>query len=474
MSIHFAVVAAVNRGKSSIVSTLAENDSIRIAPTPGTTRETRAYPVVVEGETLFVLSDTPGFERAREALDWIEKARRDGIPPAAAVAAFVREHQSDPDYRAECELLKPILQGAAVLYVVDGTVPFRDHMRAEMEILRWASPSRVALINRRGPAAYLEGWREELQAHFQMVRSFDAQKVGFRERLGLLRGLREVHDGDWRQALDQVIEALEIDWARRRRRAGRIVANLLAESLTHTIDFPLPKGETAEEHRRRLTQRFHDDLRKLEAKAREQVAELYKHSALAPAEESVTRPVWEEDLFGKTRWQALGLTPRQLVAAGAVMGALAGGTIDVMAGGASFMLGALVGAAVGAGGAAWQAGQAFATVENLRGFLRGDAQLRIGPHRNDNFPFVLLDAALLHWLAIRDLAHANRQEVLLPAAEGKAGPTSKLSSARRRDLARAFAALRRQAPRSRGAARDDLEVLIAGLFEERALEAQND
>ena len=35
----FAVVGAVNHGKSSVVSTLAENDQVRISPFPGETTE---------------------------------------------------------------------------------------------------------------------------------------------------------------------------------------------------------------------------------------------------------------------------------------------------------------------------------------------------------------------------------------------------------------------------------------------------
>ena len=35
----FAVVGAVNPGKSSIVSTLAENDRVRVSPIPGETAD---------------------------------------------------------------------------------------------------------------------------------------------------------------------------------------------------------------------------------------------------------------------------------------------------------------------------------------------------------------------------------------------------------------------------------------------------
>ncbi len=463
-AIHFAVVAAVNRGKSSIVSTLAENDTVRIAPTPGTTREARSYPVVVDGETLFVLTDTPGFERARELLAWIERVRTPESSPALALERFLEAHRDDPGFRAECELLAPIMQGAAILYVVDGTVPFRDHMRAEMEILRWAAPLRVALINRHGPPAYLEGWRRELRAHFQMVRDFDAQRVGFRERMGLLRGLREVNDGHWRESLDRIIEALELDWARRGRRSARIIADLVAEALVHALRAPIPQGDDPEGHRARLNRRFHDDLRGLEERSRAKIETLYKHQAL-PHPERVERPAWEQDLFDPARWGPLGLAPRQLVALGATLGAVTGGAVDVAVGGASFMLGAVLGAAVGAGGALWRSGQPLASVEGLRGLVRGDRLLRIGPHPNPNFPFVLLDANLLHWMAIRERAHADRSALFLKTEGEKDGPSSTLSAEDRKAFSKCFAQIRKGAPHMEPSVRGALAERVEGLME---------
>ncbi len=465
--IHFAVVAAVNRGKSSIVSTLAENDRVRIAPTPGTTREARSYPVVVDGETLFVLTDTPGFERARELLAWIDERRAASGSPADALCRFVESHRDDPGFHAECELLAPIMAGAAVLYVVDGTVPFRDHMRAEMEILRWAAPLRVALINRHGPASYLEGWRRELRAHFQMVREFDAQRVGFDQRIALLRGLREVNEGHWRNALERVIEALALDWERRRRRSARIVADLLARSIGHSLKLPVPPSDDPGNHRTRLTRRFHDELRRVEASSRARIEELYKHQELRHAPRD-RPPVWEQDLFDPARWGPLGLTPRQLLSIGAGVGALAGGALDVAVGGASFMIGATLGAALGAGGALFRSGQPLASVEGMRGLLRGDRLLRVGPHPNPNFPFVLLDANLLHWTAVQGRPHADRSAMILASESDKGGPSAGLEGARRKALSRLFATLRKRAPHVDPPVRDQLTERIEELMAELA------
>ena len=69
----FAVVGHPNKGKSSIVSTLASDDSVSISPEPGTTTQCRRFPMTVDGEELYALVDTPGFQRARRALDWMRR-----------------------------------------------------------------------------------------------------------------------------------------------------------------------------------------------------------------------------------------------------------------------------------------------------------------------------------------------------------------------------------------------------------------
>ena len=67
----FAIVGHPNKGKSSIVATLAEDDDVAISPHPGTTTQARAYPMRLDGVTLYELIDTPGFQRAREMLAWL-------------------------------------------------------------------------------------------------------------------------------------------------------------------------------------------------------------------------------------------------------------------------------------------------------------------------------------------------------------------------------------------------------------------
>jgi len=85
----FAVVGHPNKGKSSVVATLAQNDSIAIAMEPGTTRDSHRYPMKVDDTTLYELIDTPGFQRPRKVLAWLQGHSLSASDRPETVAAFV-------------------------------------------------------------------------------------------------------------------------------------------------------------------------------------------------------------------------------------------------------------------------------------------------------------------------------------------------------------------------------------------------
>src|SRR5690606_11957379 len=183
----FAIVGHPNKGKSSIVATLAEDDDVAISPRPGTTTRARAFPMRLDGETLYELVDTPGFQRAREVLGWLETHDRGAGRRAEVVGDFLRTHADDPRFHDERELLRPIVGGAGILYVVDGSRPYGRQYEAEMEILRWTGRPRMALINLIAAGDHVEEWRAALSQYFSLVRVFDAMRADFSKRIELLR-----------------------------------------------------------------------------------------------------------------------------------------------------------------------------------------------------------------------------------------------------------------------------------------------
>ena len=68
----FAVVGRVNKGKSSVIASLIEDDGVKISPRPGTTTECVQYAVEAEGrDEPAICRETPSrFELASELLTW--------------------------------------------------------------------------------------------------------------------------------------------------------------------------------------------------------------------------------------------------------------------------------------------------------------------------------------------------------------------------------------------------------------------
>ena len=157
----FAILGHPNEGKSSVVSTLVEDDSVRISPTPGETVKCREFPVIIDGIEKIRFIDTPGFQNPRQTLSWMKKFQE---PGDAVVDAFIDAHRNNPLFKNECELFAPVAEGAGIIFVVDGSRPLRNIDRAEMEILRLTGRPRMAIINSKDEdAAYLQQWKNEFR-----------------------------------------------------------------------------------------------------------------------------------------------------------------------------------------------------------------------------------------------------------------------------------------------------------------------
>jgi hypothetical protein len=473
----FAVVGRVNRGKSSIIATLAEEDSIAISPLPGTTRHSTTYDVALDGEVLFRLVDTPGFEDAARALGWMQRTEPSSEQRSARVAEFRKTFAGTGEFVEECELLGPVLEGAAILYVVDGSTPFRENIMAEVEILRWTGQPRMALVNRSVGAThletgYIEAWHAALAPAFSTVRNFDAHAASFRERLSLLSLFRELVE-PWRAPLARTVERLTNEQARRSRESALAIAALLVDGVTHTIEIDAGPGGLTPAEQTAVEQRFLDDLRKREERSRRHVEELYRHHRLTTQSAPLDRPEFSRDLFSERVWSSLGLSASQLIAAYSIAGATAGGALDAVVGGASFFTGTVLGAAVGGATALWQLGARALSVtavdsvgERLRKTAEPAKRYRIGPHQHPNFPFVLLDRALLHHEAIRYRAHARNATEELDLG-GTLSLTRELPLATRQRMSKLFTRWRKSPSADHTSDKQALATLLEGILRAR-------
>jgi len=437
----FAIVGHPNKGKSSIVATLAEDETVVVSPDPGTTRQARGFQMQSDGRVLYELVDTPGFQRPRALLEWLQSHERSASERPAVVREFVARHEGDPRFRDECELLRPILAGAGILYVVDGAHPYGAEYEAEMEILRWSGQPRMALINMIGPGDHVEEWRRALNQYFSIVRVFDALRADFSKRLELLRAFRELTESDqaWARSLEQAADVLQRDREARRDRAAAEIADLLIEVLAASESAPCPEGADQAQLGKALTERLRKRIRQREHSARRAVQELYRHRSLrmqSPDFELLT-----EDLFSERSFSVFGLSNAQLSMTGAATGALAGGTIDLAVGGASLLLGAGIGAIVGGLGA--MLGSNRLAKVHLLGSPLGGYRLDVGPISATNLPWVLLGRSLLHHRLVAETNHARRESLVLDV-DASEHFTGIIDAGRRRHMASLFQHIREQ------------------------------
>lgn len=429
------VVGHVNRGKSSIVSTLAADDSVVVDDTPGTTRDARRFPMVVNGKVLYELVDTPGFERARKVLRWLEEHASQTADRPAIVARFVKEHEATGQFEQEVRLLMPVINGGAVLYIVDVSVPVDERFEAEMEILRWTGRPRMALMNRIGQADHSARWRTLLGQYFLIVREFNAYGVDFKACVDLLRSMRELDDA-WRPVFDAAIVALEQQRRDNVRASALLIAQAVGEMATATEEVRLTGTESVDEPtRQRLWEKFSNHLRASERRLRKKIMGVYGHRVLKISDADLGLEL-NDDLFSEGTWGRLGLSRGKLAAGGATAGAITGGMLDASVGGASFFVGALAGLMVGglAGYAGW--GQMAKT--QVVGQSLGGMSLQVGPITKPQFYWIVIDRALLHHRLVSTWVHGRRGSPPAPEADGKVGLVDGLSKDHRSAIARAL------------------------------------
>jgi len=450
----FAVVGKVNMGKSAVLATLLEEDDdriIRISPEPGETTRCQRLSLVLDGIERLRFIDTPGFQQPIEALRAIRTLHGDGhgTPGLDTLRAFVAHSRKAKVFEDECRLLEPLLEGAGILYVVDPGVPVYDSFLAEIEILRFTGRARLALLNQRGTdtPAHEPAWREHLGKAFNLVRAFDAHRARFAARRDLLAALNQIDERD-RDHLDATMALLDAEWQQRREQAAEHIQSFLRAALRlrehahYAEDGPAP-ATARREAVQQASRRYFERISAMERETADALLGIYRHTAVQA--QAMAGFGENLDLASDETWRRLGLTRQQLTWVGAAVGAGAGIGLDAATLGHSLGIGALIGGLSG-GALAFFKGDAIPTLKLDMARLGplGGRRVTLGPPRNANFAWVLLDSVLIRYRQILSRAHARRGDGALAAEVATESIARRLPGDRQKALARWF----------RGVARD--------------------
>ncbi|WP_320821953.1 DUF3482 domain-containing protein [Reinekea sp.] len=407
----FAVVGHPNKGKSSIVATLARQDAVAISELSGTTTRAQAFSLVVDGRHIYTLVDTPGFQRPRQVLAWLEAHATNAAERIGAVNAFLAHFsagQGDAKYPDERQLLSPIMAGAGIIYVVDGSVPYTPEYEAEMTILQWTGQPRMALINPIGGDQYGDQWARALSQYFNVVRVFNPMTADHQSQLNVLAAFAELHE-PWRPVIESSVRQLRDVMATQVRTSATLMAETLVQMLQFQTEVRVPVLVAEAALTLTLKQRYEQAMRDLEMGLQRRLQELFMQHRLAVQSERLTADY--PDLFDRSSWLMFGLQRPQLLGLAASAGAAAGAVVDVSVGGTSLMAGAVV------GGLLSGAASFLATLKpeklTVRGVPVAGKELVAGPMNDLNFAFVLLGRALDFYDLVALRTHADRQDARL-------------------------------------------------------------
>ncbi|WP_369854470.1 DUF3482 domain-containing protein [Candidatus Thalassolituus haligoni] len=408
----FAVVGHPNKGKSSIVATLTRQDAIRISEISGTTTAAQAFELRVDGICHYRLIDTPGFQRPRQVLSWLQQHAPNAAQRKQTVQSFVAQQRCEPGskFQDEIELLQPILAGAGIIYVVDGSLPYSPEFEAEMTILQWTGQPRMALINPIGGAAYVEEWQNALSQYFSVVRVFDPMTADRQKQFAVLSAFAELYE-PWRPAIEATMAALTTYFDRIAAQGAMIVAEHMVQMISHVSEVRVPAEFVKTALEAQLKNQYQHRLRDIEASMQRQLQALFAHSHMRIHAQALSADY--PDLFDSSHWYLYGLDRQKIVALSASAGAAAGAVLDVGVGGSSFMTGALAGGLLS--GLASLAATWKPEKLNIKGIPVAGKTLTAGPARELTFIFVLLGRAIDFLEMILRRTHADRTVAELKA-----------------------------------------------------------
>jgi len=221
---HFVVVGHPNKGKSTIISTLACDSSVEIDVTPGTTQTCQSYPMRLGKTTLYVLVDTPGFQRPRRVLEYLKAAPSPLTDRDSRIKELLNDNESARLFPEEIEILSSIIHpDAGIIYVVDGSLPYGAEYEPEMEILQWSGQPRMALINPIHGEQFIRNWEKALRHYFGIIKVFNPVTSPFNLRIDLLKAFEQL-DSSWSDSLRSAQSALLANRAMQEEQAASAIA----------------------------------------------------------------------------------------------------------------------------------------------------------------------------------------------------------------------------------------------------------
>ncbi len=368
----FVVTGAPNKGKSTFVKAMTNDAAVVVGPYARTTTSAVCYPFKIDGETLFTLWDTPGFENAAEMHEIVTGwGMRESDHPMEVLRRFLQTYDGHEDFIYELEIFKPIADYACIVYVADCSRKFSEseYLR-EIELIRLTRLPRIAILNPIDGDRYLESWRSGLTDYFNNIKVFNPHNTSFDEKLRILGAFSHLND-EWEGPLNRVVEALRTRREKTLEESARVIRRIILMIYDKKFEVAYDGTRDEGEHREELIGQVREFVRRNLDDAQKEITRRFELSVNVAFEQEIA----DNDLFdAMVRKKNLSVHQRAVV--NAMVGGGIGAALDAAAGGLTFgVFTATLG--LGGGAAAYLKGISPMDLVKIGGFNPNEEKIEV-------------------------------------------------------------------------------------------------
>ncbi|MEM7228997.1 MAG: GTPase/DUF3482 domain-containing protein [Planctomycetota bacterium] len=342
--LRIAIVGHTNTGKTSLLRTLTRNTTLgEVSDRPAVTRHVEGVSLLINGQAMLELYDTPGLEDSiglLEHLDTQSESHSDGL---AQIDSFLQGDAARTTYAQEAKTLRQVLASHVALYVIDARERVLGKHRDELEILsRCARPVVPVLNFVASEDNRVTEWREQLaRAALHAVAEFDTVVVDDDGERRLFEKVGTLVDS-YRSTIDAVIRDREAQRLKLVHGASKLVADMLVDVAAFSETASTRDTEELDATSRRVQ----EQIREREAEAVRALLQLFRfrEDDCRAAELPIENAHWGLDLFSPDALRVLGWKAGRSAATGAMIGL----SVDILSAGLTLGTGTALGAALGA------------------------------------------------------------------------------------------------------------------------------
>ncbi len=412
LPLNIAVVGHTNVGKTSLIRTLTRHGSFGdVSSSPGTTRHVESQVLIVDGQKIVRLLDTPGFEDSIGLFDTIEELD-DGREKLGTdrLALLLNSNEAAGSFSQEAKVIRQLLECDVAFYVIDAREPVLGKYQDELRIISLAAKPIFPLLNFvASENSRVDQWTKllkELNLHTSI--QFDSVAYDFSAEQQLYKKMQTMLASCWHQPLELLINHRLEAWHALLIAAANRVATLLIE--TGSYREMITKNNALSSSAVQLQQA----IRKKENKATLDLLALFQFQPddygadLLP----VSKNSWKLDLFDPETLKLFGVKAGSTAAKGAAIGL----GVDIAVGGISLGAAAALGALLGG---MWQTGKQFG--REALAYVSGERYLCV----EDNTLLLIWRRSTALTLALRHRGHAAQTQITVT----KSKPQSKETTA---------------------------------------------